>query len=192
MRDLTPSVVRSRLSGLGDAHPTRNAHAHGLLNMVCNAAVRDGLIERNTCMIERAMNPKPNARLSIPTIPELEAIAGKLVSDTKTPVPRPATAFARVRLALRRSVTAAKERLRRRLHDRHGRACGNASAFRRQVALSDYSTDRAVARVTNHPGVPRGGGRGWRAIPPEVSATGRSTRRVRRPRCGRAEKPRVW
>nr|WP_066898658.1 site-specific integrase [Mycolicibacterium houstonense] len=83
VRDLTPALVRSWFSGLGSTHPTRNAHAYALLNMVCNTAVRDGLIERNPCMIERAMNPKTKRQAVVPTIPELEAIADKLGSDTK-------------------------------------------------------------------------------------------------------------
>ncbi|MGV0581929.1 tyrosine-type recombinase/integrase [Mycolicibacterium elephantis] len=84
VRDLTPAIVRSWFSSLGNAHPTRNGHAYGLLNMVCNTAVKDGLIERNPCMIERAMNPKTKRQPIVPTIPELEAIAGKLGSEPKT------------------------------------------------------------------------------------------------------------
>jgi hypothetical protein len=79
VRDLSPALVRSWFSGLGSTHPTRNAHAYGLLNiaygllnMVCNTAVRDGLIERNPCMIERAMNPKTKRQAVAPTIPELD------------------------------------------------------------------------------------------------------------------------
>lgn len=83
VRDLTPALVRSWFSGLGNTHPTRNAHAYALLNMVCNTAVRDGLIDRNPCMIERAMNPKTKRQAVVPTIPELEAIADKLATDPK-------------------------------------------------------------------------------------------------------------
>lgn len=83
VRDLSPALVRSWFSGLGNVHPTRNAHAYGLLNMICNTAVRDGLIERNPCMIKRAMNPKTKRQAVVPTIPELETIADKLGSDTK-------------------------------------------------------------------------------------------------------------
>ncbi len=51
--------------------------------MVCNTAVRDGLIDRNPCMIERAMNPKTKRQAVVPTIPELEAIADALGTDPK-------------------------------------------------------------------------------------------------------------
>ena len=50
-------------------------------------AVRDGLIERNPCMIERAMNPKAKRQALVPTIPELEAIADKLGSAPKRSLP---------------------------------------------------------------------------------------------------------
>ncbi|WP_235892866.1 tyrosine-type recombinase/integrase [Mycolicibacterium hodleri] len=83
VRDLSPALVRSWFSGLGSAHPVRNAHAYGLLNMICNTAVRDGLVERNPCMIERASNPKTKRQAVVPTIPELEAIADALGSETK-------------------------------------------------------------------------------------------------------------
>lgn len=84
VRDLNPATVRSWFSGLGTSNPVRNGHAYGLLNMICNTAIKDGLLQSNPCQIERAMNPKTKRVPIVPTIVELEAIADKLGSDART------------------------------------------------------------------------------------------------------------
>lgn len=84
VRELTPTAVRAWFSGLGDEHPTRNGHAYGILSMICNTAVRDGLLERNPCQIVGASNPKTKKVVKIPTVVELHGIADKLATDERT------------------------------------------------------------------------------------------------------------
>lgn len=84
VRDITPNAVRAWFSGLGDATPTRNGHAYGILSMVLNTAVRDGLLERNPCQVSGASNPKPKKVVKIPTTIELHTIADKLGTDDRT------------------------------------------------------------------------------------------------------------
>jgi integrase len=84
VRDLTTTAVRAWFSGLGDEHPTRNSHAYGILSMICNTAVKDGLLERNPCQIVGASNPKPKKVVKIVTTIELHGIADKLGADERT------------------------------------------------------------------------------------------------------------
>jgi integrase len=81
VRDLTSVAVRAWFAALGDEHPTRNGHAYAILNMICNTAVNDGLLERNPCMIVGAMNPKARKRVTPTTTTELHSIADKLGAD---------------------------------------------------------------------------------------------------------------
>ena len=83
VRDLTATAVRAWFSGLDGNKATRNGHAYAILNMICNTAVKDGLLERSPCMIEGAMNPKAKKVVKIPTTVELHAIADKLALMTK-------------------------------------------------------------------------------------------------------------
>ena len=46
--------------------------------MICNTAVKDGLLERNPCQISGAMNTKAKENVKIPITTELHAIADKL------------------------------------------------------------------------------------------------------------------
>ena len=84
VRDLTTTAVRAWFAGLDSSKPTRNGHAYAILNMICNTAVKDGLLERNPCQIVGAMNPKPKKKVKIPTTVELNTIADKLGADEKT------------------------------------------------------------------------------------------------------------
>ncbi|WP_131820891.1 site-specific integrase [Mycobacterium intracellulare] len=84
VRDLTTTAVRAWYSALDPKLATRNGHAYGILNMICNTAVRDGLLDRNPCQITGAMNPKPKKKVRIPTTVELHAIADKLGTDEST------------------------------------------------------------------------------------------------------------
>ena len=84
VRDLTTTAVRAWFAGLDSSKPTRNGHAYAILNMICNTAVKDGLLERNPCQIVGAMNPKPKKKVKIPTTVELHTIADKLGADERT------------------------------------------------------------------------------------------------------------
>jgi integrase len=84
VRDLTTTAVRAWFASLDSEKATRNGHAYGVLNMICNTAVKDALLERNPCQIVGASNPKPKKVVKIPTTIELHAIADKLGADEKT------------------------------------------------------------------------------------------------------------
>jgi len=58
VRDLTATAVRAWFAGLDSSKPTRNGHAYAILNMICNTAIKDGLVDRNPCDVRGAMNPK--------------------------------------------------------------------------------------------------------------------------------------
>jgi integrase len=72
---LTPQVVRSWYSGLGDVHRTRNAHAYAMLHAVCATAVGDGLLKANPCQITGTMTTPTKRQSVVPTIPQLAALA---------------------------------------------------------------------------------------------------------------------
>ncbi len=55
MRDLTTTAVRAWFANLDPKYERRNSHAYGILSMICNTAVRDGLLERNPCQIVGAI-----------------------------------------------------------------------------------------------------------------------------------------
>ncbi|ASW94667.1 tyrosine-type recombinase/integrase [Mycobacterium intracellulare] len=76
--DLNPTAVRAWFSALDATKERRNSHAYGILSMICNTAVKDGLLERNPCMIVGAMNTKPKPNVKPITIVELHTIADKL------------------------------------------------------------------------------------------------------------------
>lgn len=76
--DLNPTGVRAWFSALDATKERRNSHAYGIVSMICNTAVKDGLRERNPCMIVGAMNTKRKANVKPITIVELHTIADKL------------------------------------------------------------------------------------------------------------------
>ena len=76
--ELNPTAVRAWFSGLDADKPRRNSHAYGILSMICNTAVKDGLLDRNPCQIAGAMNTKAKENVKVPTIAELHAIADQL------------------------------------------------------------------------------------------------------------------
>ena len=78
VRDLTTTAVRAWFAALDPKKPTRNGHAYGLLSMICNTAVRDGLLDRNPCDVRGASNPKAKKQAKPATTVELHAIADKL------------------------------------------------------------------------------------------------------------------
>lgn len=56
LKAITPPVVREWHAGLGTAHPTRNAHAYGLLHAVLETAFDDDLIPANPCRLKGQMS----------------------------------------------------------------------------------------------------------------------------------------
>ena len=84
VRDLTATAVRAWFAGLDSSKPTRNGHAYAILNMICNTAIKDGLVDRNPCDVRGAMNPKVRKQVKIPTTVELHGIADKLGTDERT------------------------------------------------------------------------------------------------------------
>lgn len=84
LQDLTPDVVGDWFSNLGKDKPARNAHAYGLLSMICGTAVRQELIQRNPCQVVGALSVKPAKRKKVLTIPEVHGIADKLGADENT------------------------------------------------------------------------------------------------------------
>jgi len=84
VRDLTATAVRAWFAGLDSSKPTRNGHAYAILNMICNTAIKDGLVVANPCDVRGAMNPKVRKQVKIPTTVELHGIADKLGTDERT------------------------------------------------------------------------------------------------------------
>ncbi|WP_246398910.1 tyrosine-type recombinase/integrase [Mycobacterium vicinigordonae] len=73
LRELNAEAIRAwyaRLEG-----ETTKRHAYSLLNMVCNVAVKDGLLVRNPCQIDGAMTTKRKREPEILTVDELNAVA---------------------------------------------------------------------------------------------------------------------
>jgi integrase len=84
VQDITTAEVRRWYAGLDASKPTRNSHAYGVLSMICNTAVRDGLLDRSPCQIVGALKAKPKKRAKVMTTVELHAIADKLVAEEAT------------------------------------------------------------------------------------------------------------
>ena len=57
VRDLTATAVRPWFAGLDSSKPTRNGHAYAILNMICNTAIKDGLVDRKP--VRRAWCDEP-------------------------------------------------------------------------------------------------------------------------------------
>lgn len=81
--DVSTESVRAWFASLDSTKERRNSHAYGLLSMICNTAVSDGLMDRNPCQIKGAMNTKAKENVKIPTTIELHAIADKLGADAR-------------------------------------------------------------------------------------------------------------
>ena len=63
LRSITPAVVRSWYAEMGTAHPTRRAHAYGLLRTILGSAVADGKLAANPCHIRGAGSSKRGPRI---------------------------------------------------------------------------------------------------------------------------------
>lgn len=75
LRSLTSEMIRTWHASLGTEHPTRNAHAYGLLHAILATALKDELIIRNPCMIERAMSSNRRREPVILEVAEVAALA---------------------------------------------------------------------------------------------------------------------
>ena len=84
VRDLAPTAVRAWFAGLGNENLTRNGHAYGVVSVICNTAVREGLLDRNPCQIVGATNPKPKKVPKPASTIEVHGIADKLGTEERT------------------------------------------------------------------------------------------------------------
>jgi integrase len=75
---LTPARVRQWHAGLGTGHPTRNAHAYGLLHNVCATAVIDEVLDANPCRIRAAMQTKRRHEVDVLTPAEVDKLAAAM------------------------------------------------------------------------------------------------------------------
>jgi integrase len=83
---LTPARVREWHAGLGDGHPTRNAHAYALLHAICATAVQDEVLDANPCRIRAAMQTKRRRDVDILTPAEVNRLAAKMPPSLRASV----------------------------------------------------------------------------------------------------------
>lgn len=81
LHDLTAATVRTWYAGLGDKHPTRNAHTYALLHSICETAEQDGLIPANPANIRGAMNSKAKRKPGELTVAEVAALADAITPE---------------------------------------------------------------------------------------------------------------
>jgi integrase len=74
LKDITSLTVREWYSTLDADHPTRRAHAYGLLRTILSSAVIEDLIASNPCHIRGASNSKRVHQIKPATLPEIERI----------------------------------------------------------------------------------------------------------------------
>ncbi|OBY30895.1 integrase [Mycolicibacter kumamotonensis] len=75
LRSLTAETIRAWHAGLPSDTPRRNSHAYGLLHAILATAVKDELIDRNPCSIERAMSSHRKREPVILEVTEIGALA---------------------------------------------------------------------------------------------------------------------
>lgn len=75
---LTPATVRTWYAGTLVDKPTMRAHAYQLLHAICSTAVKDGLLQRNPCLIDGATAVKKKTEPLILGIDELAVVADKI------------------------------------------------------------------------------------------------------------------
>jgi integrase len=78
LRSLTGETIRAWHAGLPSDTPRRNSHAYGLLHAILATAVKDELIDRNPCSIERAMSSNRRREPVILEVTEIAALAGAI------------------------------------------------------------------------------------------------------------------
>ena len=83
---LTPARVREWHAGLGDAHPTRNAHAYALLHAICATAVQDEVLDANPCRIRAAMQTKRRRDVDVLTPAQVDRLAAKMPPQLRASV----------------------------------------------------------------------------------------------------------
>lgn len=83
---LTPAKVRTWHSGLGTDHPTRNAHAYGLLHAICTTATQDELIDANPCRIRGAMQNKRRRDVEVLTPAQVDKLAARMPAELRASV----------------------------------------------------------------------------------------------------------
>lgn len=77
---LTPAKIRQWHAGLGNRHPTRNAHCYALLHAICTTAVQDELLDANPCRIRAAMQTKRKRDVDVLSPAEVDRLASKMPS----------------------------------------------------------------------------------------------------------------
>ncbi|WP_322859154.1 tyrosine-type recombinase/integrase [Mycobacterium europaeum] len=83
---LTPARVREWHAGLGNDHPTRNAHAYALLHAICATAVQDEVLDANPCRIRAAMQTTRRRDVDILTPTEVNRLASKMPPNLRASV----------------------------------------------------------------------------------------------------------
>lgn len=83
---LTPAKIRQWHSGLGPAHPTRNAHAYALLHAICATAVQDEVLDANPCRIRAAMQTKRKRDVDVLSPAEVDKLAAKMPARLRASV----------------------------------------------------------------------------------------------------------
>jgi len=83
---LTPALVRQWHADLGNAHPTRNAHAYALLHAICATAVQDEVLDANPCRIRSAMQTKRRRDIDILTPAEVDKLAAAMPARLRASV----------------------------------------------------------------------------------------------------------
>lgn len=73
--NLTVKAVNAWHAGLTVEQATRNKHAYSLLKSICETAVKEGLLERNPCQIDGALDAPRKRDPILLEIPEVAALA---------------------------------------------------------------------------------------------------------------------
>ncbi len=75
---ITPTTVTNWYRGMGEGHPTRRAHAYGLLRTIMRSAWREDLIAANPCRVEGGGSVKRQRRTTIASLAELDTIVAAM------------------------------------------------------------------------------------------------------------------
>ena len=86
LASLTPAQVRTWHTALGTEHPTRNAHAYGLLHAICSTAVTDEILDANPCRIRAAMQTTRRRDIEMLTPAQVDKLAAKMPAELRASV----------------------------------------------------------------------------------------------------------
>lgn len=75
LASLTPAQIRDWHAGLGNDHPTRNAHCYAILHAICSTAVTDEMLDANPCRIRAAMQTKRRHDVDLLTPAQVNELA---------------------------------------------------------------------------------------------------------------------